>query len=90
MDKKAELITIKNNSNQDIDMSGWKIVSVTGDQQYTFPSGYILKANSSVTVASGDSAGDLKWGKANVWNNSKPDPAELYDNQGNLISRFED
>lgn len=37
LDKKAELITIKNNSNQDIDMSGWKIVSVTGDQQYTFP-----------------------------------------------------
>lgn len=89
LDKVNELITLKNNSTTDIDISGWKIVSVTGNQSFTFPS-FILKAGTTVTIASGDTSGTLQWGKGNIWNNSQSDPAELYDNTGKLIYRYND
>lgn len=90
IDKRAEIVTIKNNSSEDINLKGWKLVSVTGNQSYTFPE-YILKAGTSVTIASGkDAKGDLLWGKNNIWNNSKSDPGELYDNNGNLVFRYDD
>ena len=30
----------------------------------------------------------LVWTTKNVWNNSKSDPAELYDAQGTLVDRY--
>lgn len=89
VDKAGELVTIKNNSEQAIDLMGWKLLSVTGNQEFIFPE-YILKANSIVTVASGDVEGDLIWGRGNIWNNSSSDPAILYDAQGNQVFRYED
>lgn len=89
IDKEAEIVTIKNNSSEDINLKGWKLVSVIGNQTYTFPE-YILKAGASVTISSGDKKGDLIWSKANIWNNSKSDPGELYDNNGNLVFRYDD
>lgn len=92
LDKKAELVTILNNSNQDIDMTGWILVSVTGNQRFIFPQ-YTLEIGSSVTVGGYDSKNisDFDWEKGRgIWNNSKSDPAELYDASGNLIFRFND
>ena len=89
VDKSGELVTIKNSGATDIDLSGWVLVSVTGNQRYTFPS-YTLKAGAQVTVASGDAAGNLKWTNSNVWNNSSSDPAQLYDAQGNLVASYAD
>ncbi len=87
VDKEGEIVTIANNGSADVDMTGWVLVSVTGNQRYTFPS-YTLKAGASVTVASGDASGDLKWTTANIWNNSSSDPAELYDSFGQLIDSY--
>lgn len=89
IDKAGEIVTIKNNSTEDINLSGWKLVSVTGNQEFIFPS-YILKANGIVTVASGNLKGDLIWGKGNIWNNSSSDPGILYDAQGNQVFRYND
>lgn len=89
IDKKGEIVTIKNNSSNSINLKGWKIVSVTGNQTFEFPD-YTLSAGASVTVASGEVSGDLIWGKANIWNNSKSDPGELYDSSGNLVYRYDD
>jgi competence protein ComEC len=89
VDKKAEIVTIRNNTSNDINMTGWRLVSVKGNQVFNFPTNYILKANSTITISSGDSAGDLQWTKANVWNNSESDPAELY-NGTTLIDRWDD
>lgn len=92
LDKKAELVTINNKSDKDVDMTGWKLLSVTGNQQFIFPQ-YTLKAGGSVTVGGYDSISisDFDWeeGKG-IWNNSKSDPAELYNASGNLISRLDD
>jgi len=92
LDKVAEYITIKNTSNTDVNIQGWKIFSVTGEQDFFFPS-YVLKSGDTVKV--GDSAKnsdvDFHWLEGRgCWNNSKSDPAELYDNQGQLIDRYND
>jgi len=87
VDKAAELVTIKNNGTSDVTLTGWVLVSVTGNQRYTFPS-YTLKAGGKVTVASGGASGDLIWTGSYIWNNSSSDPAQLYDSQGSLVSTY--
>lgn len=89
VDKAGELVTIKNMSPTEFNLGGWKLLSVTGNQEYIFPD-YILKGGSSVTVTSGDKEGDLNWGSQNIWNNSKSDPAVLYDRNGNERFRYDD
>ena len=87
VDKTAELVTIKNNGTSNVNITGWVLVSVTGNQRYTFPS-YTLKAGGKVTVASGGASGDLIWTGSYIWNNSSSDPAQLYDSQGSLVSTY--
>lgn len=87
VNKVGELVTLKNTGSGDVNLAGWVLVSVTGNQRYTFPS-YVLKAGGTVTVASGSASGNLKWTTANVWNNDASDPAQLYDSAGNLISSY--
>lgn len=89
VDKKGETVTIENVGTVDLELTGWKLVSVTGRQTYIFPA-YLLKAKGTVTVASGSAEGDLKWTTDFVWNNTTSDPAELYDTEGKLISRYDD
>lgn len=85
VDLAKEIVTIKNNSTQNTDMTGWKLVSVEGNQTYNFPSGYILKAGATIRIASGNAVGDLKWTGAYIWNNTG-DQARLYDSGNTLIS----
>ncbi len=92
LDKKAEYIILKNTSSSSIDMTNYKIVSVTGNQSFTFPK-FELKANSSVKVGDKDQNPDVDFhwleGKG-VWNNSSSDPAEVYNSNGKLITRLDD
>lgn len=87
IDLEAEVVVIQNRNNTDVDMTGWKIVSIKGNQEFYFPRGYILKAGEAVTVASGESKGDLRWSEKPVyiWSNDG-DKGELYDSRGNLVS----
>lgn len=80
-----EIVTLKNYTNTDINMTGWKLVSVEGNQVFDFPSDYIMPANSEITIASGKSTGTLKWTSAYIWNNDG-DRAELYDASNKLVS----
>lgn len=88
LDKVEEIVTLKNNSDMPINLEGWKLLSVTGSQEYIFPE-YVLKPGSTVTISSGDNEGDLHWGSQNIWNNSKSDPAILYDKGGAEVSKFD-
>jgi hypothetical protein len=91
LDKKAEIIEIKNTTDSEINLKGWKIVSEKGNQSFVFEE-YVLEAGNSVKI--GDSNRneniDLHWmdGKG-VWNNTKSDPAILYDANGNVIDRYD-
>jgi len=52
-DLKEEIVVIQNNDAVDIDMSGWSLVSVKGDQVFTFPEGFRLGKGKTVTITSG-------------------------------------
>lgn len=87
-----EIVTIMNKDNKTINLTGWTLISVKGNQVYTFPDGYKLEAGKKVYVTSGKNAkattGYLKWTTANVHNNDANDPAELIDMNGKLISSY--
>ena len=89
---KPETVTLENNGPVVVDLSGWTLVSVRGNQRYTIPGGTVLEPGARITVYSGpgaDAAGPLFWTTDNMWNNSELDPAELYDAAGTLVSRWE-
>jgi hypothetical protein len=70
----------------------WRILSVVGHQEYTFPWGIELAVGASVRVHSGPSAidappTDLFWQKAYVWLNAG-DEARLYDDKGVERDRY--
>lgn len=90
LDLGKEKVSIKNFGTNDVSMTGWKIVSVNGNQTYTFPQGYVLKSGQIVTVTSGTNAIEkrpsvLFWTKGYIWNNSS-DSAKLYDPFGKLLN----
>lgn len=82
----SEIVCIKNISKQEVDITGWKLVSVVGNQIFTFPE-YVLEAGQEITIASGNAIGDFKWTGAYIWNNDG-DEAELYNRENNLVSEF--
>ena len=91
VDRVAEVVVVTNSGEEAVDLSGWVLVSVKGDQRYTFPAGTLLAGGAELTVLSGEGAqaGDnqLLWSTKNIWNNAY-DPAELYDAAGNLVAEF--
>jgi endonuclease/exonuclease/phosphatase family metal-dependent hydrolase len=87
-----EVVIIKNNGN-DVDMTGWTIVSKTGNQKYNFPESFILKSNTTVQIVSGqgkkgNGKSILKWSGSYIWNNDG-DICEIYNDKGTLVDRFE-
>ncbi len=89
LDKFGEIVVIRNDSGDDVDLTGWTLLSVTGDQEFIFPE-YILEAGGRVTITSGVKDGDLEWGRKNIWNNSTSDPAVLFDADKNQVYWFND
>lgn len=91
LDKKAEYIVLKNTSSSTIDLTGWKIRSVKGDQWFTFPQ-FSLESDKEVKIGDMGQNSEVTfhwldgWG---TWNNSESDPAELYDSVGNMIDRYD-
>lgn len=87
-----EVVTIKNIGSTDVNMTGWKVVSVEGNQTYEFPSGYVLKAGATVYLTSGANAKSqppthLKWTGSYIWNNDG-DPAKLINTDGGLVEQI--
>ncbi|MFS1515753.1 S-layer homology domain-containing protein [Bacillus sp. SCS-151] len=92
VDLEKEIVTISNAGNEDVDMTGWTLVSVEGNQTFEFPSGYVLNVGSTVYITSGKNAQEssptyLKWTGANIWNNGG-DVAELYNADGELVDEL--
>lgn len=86
----GERVVIKNTGTVDVNMTGWKLVSVQGNQVFTFPTGFVLKKGASVTITSGEGAYEdwpnvLKWTTAYIWNNDG-DSAKLINKDGAVVS----
>jgi hypothetical protein len=86
-----EYIAIVNEGMVDIDISGWKIQSINRNQEFSFPTGTVLKKGGECRVYTNEvhpESGGFSFGsKRSVWNNSS-DEGRLYDAQGNLMSSY--
>jgi hypothetical protein len=86
-----EYIAIVNEGLVDIDISGWKIQSINRNQEFSFPTGTVLKKGAECRVYTNEvhpESGGFSFGsKRSVWNNSS-DEGRLYDEKGNLMSSY--
>lgn len=86
-----EYIAIVNEGLVDIDISLWKIQSRNRNQEFSFPTGTVLKKGAECRVYTNEvhpESGGFSFGsKRSVWNNSS-DEGRLYDAQGNLMSSY--
>lgn len=92
VDLVKEMVIIVNMSKEIKNLSGWKLVSVVGNQEFVFPQGTSIKPGERLMIVSGPAASItddniLVWTKSYIWNNDG-DPAELYDANHNLISTY--
>ena len=91
IDLREEVVIIVSNSNEAVNLTGWRLVSEVGNQTYHFPSGTTLIAGGSLKIVSGEKAlpgiDRLVWTQLNIWNNNG-DPGALYDAQGKLVSKI--
>ena len=90
-EKEEQHITMVNNGTNDVDLSGYFLVSKKGDEVYQIPDGTILSSGEQLTIASVDSEfkpeGCLVWRKSEVW--KKKDPAFLYNRNLQIVDQLE-
>ena len=86
-DALSEVVTIKNNGTAPIDLTDWTLVSVQGDQRFTFED-YTLAPGESVHVTSGDNTRDggayVHWSGRQIWANDG-DAAQLVNAKGEIV-----
>ena len=87
MNKREEWVDIQNVGNSDVDLSGWNLVSEKGNQDC--PLSGIIKAGETLRIwaMAAQGPGYSCGYNTNIWNNSEPDPAVLYNEQGIEVSR---
>ena len=88
VDRRAETAQVTNTGTGPVNLTGWQLVSVRGNQVFLFPAGTTLAPGASVTVTSGPTAktgaGFLLWTNGNIWNNDG-DPGQLIDPDGTVV-----
>ncbi len=90
VNKQDEYVDIRNDGGTAQDLNGWRLVSERGNQECSL--GGILEAGVTLRIwalaeDSGNGGFNCGFGSP-IWNNSESDPAVLYDNNGNEVSRF--
>ena len=88
-----EYVEIANGGANDQQMSGWRLVSLQGEQSYDFPDDFVLESGATVRIHSGPDAldnppTDLFWRHGYIWRDSG-DIAVLHDNLCREVSRWE-
>jgi hypothetical protein len=87
VDKTAEFVEIQNQTDADVNLRGWRLVSETGNQSCelrgTLEPNEILR----IWARRGQPGFDCRLG-SDIWNDTAADPAVLYDSQGQEVSRF--
>jgi hypothetical protein len=78
---KPETVRLQNVSAFPVDLTGWRMCSITGGQQHVGISG---------TLAPGEIRDFPYTGSGFIWNNDTRDPGALYDAEGRLISYWPD
>jgi competence protein ComEC len=85
VNRQSERITIRNNTDTMLDVSGWAIVSGRGNQRYIVPRQTAIEPGDALFIASGYS-GDLRWANQSVWQGGIG-PVALMDATGAMVAR---
>lgn len=89
-DVHAEIVAVQNNSNQAVNLQGWQLVSVEGNQIFNFPN-INLAPGKTIYITSGSEAktanNSLEWTKKQIWLNSG-DAAQLRNAKGEVVSEL--
>jgi micrococcal nuclease len=90
VDKRAEYVDIQNIGSQNVSIEGWTLRSDRGNQDCglrgTLAPGEVLRI--WALAEDSDQEGYNCWFGSNIWNNSEPDPAVLFDESFNEIDRY--
>lgn len=87
VNKQAEYVDIRNETGTPIDLAGWELVSERGDQRCTLSNA--IEPGAVLRVWAGTGETGFSCGlSGNIWSNSEPDPAVLYNAQGQEVSRY--
>lgn len=87
VDKRAEYVEIQNRTPDAINLRGWRLVSETGNQSCDLRG--TLEPNEVLRIWArrGNPGFDCRFNDY-VWRNDVPDPAVLYNPEGEEVSRF--
>ncbi|URN93258.1 MAG: lamin tail domain-containing protein [Candidatus Pristimantibacillus lignocellulolyticus] len=94
INKREQEAIISNHTSTEIDLSHWKLLSVTGNQTYIFEE-FILEPGKKITIYATEKkeSKDLYsyyWGSENVWDVTQKESAELYNTKNELIADWEE
>jgi hypothetical protein len=81
VDKVAEVVRLQNVSGTMVNLDGWKMCSITGNQLHEGIGG---------TLAAGETKDFPHTNPGNIWNNSQRDDGALYNANGQLVSYWTD
>lgn len=88
VNKQGEFADIQNLGDTSIDLSGWKLVSEEGRQECRLSG--VIHPYEIVRLFSGiDQPGFSCGFDEPIWNDNEPDPAVLYDPDGNEVARYQ-
>jgi hypothetical protein len=87
-----EYVEITNVTSADVDLTGWRLVSVQGNQEYGFPDGFSMAGGQTCRVYTDEVHPEhcglsWAWSSSGIWRNSG-DKAELRDAAGGLVDWF--
>ncbi|ATP41796.1 competence protein [Solibacillus sp. R5-41] len=89
-DVQAEVVVVKNTGKEAVNMQGWQLVSVEGNQVFNFPN-IDLAPGTSISITSGSDAktgeNELEWTKRQIWLNTG-DSAHLMNAKGEIVSEL--
>jgi competence protein ComEC len=87
LDRKAELLVLRNDGREAVDLTHWWVLSERGGEMYFFPDRTVIRPGGTLSIASGKNppAADLIWEDNNVWHDKKDDAALVYDGMGTLV-----
>ena len=88
VNKREEFVDIQNAGDTAIDLKDWKLVSELGKEECKLNG--IIHPSEIVRIFSGKDQPGFSCGfDKPVWNDKEPDPAVLYDPDGNEVSRYQ-
>jgi micrococcal nuclease len=88
VNKKEEFVDLQNDGDIAVDLKGWKLVSELGKEECKLNG--IIHPSEIVRIFSGKDQPGFSCGfDKPIWNDKEPDPAVLYDSDGNEVSRYQ-